>query len=128
MLELQSGPDGLRVEVRAQWVGPDLVVIIAGGTRAHVGAVAMAQPRPSLRGDGTISSTASVFTVLGHKEDVLARWAALLLAARLNATVVVTAGIHVDGATVDQIALLDKEATELIHSLADRIAKERSSE
>jgi hypothetical protein len=54
------------MDVQAQWVGADLVVTIGGGSRPHVGAVAVAQPRPSLKGDGTVSATASVIALLGH--------------------------------------------------------------
>lgn len=118
--KLSSGTEPLRVEVQAQFVGADLVVTIGGGTRAHVGAVAVAQPRPSLKGDGRVSATASVIALLGHKEDELARWAALHLAARLNRTVVVTAGVHVDDAALDQIVHLDKEVRRLVEALGDQ--------
>jgi len=113
-LRLASGEGASQVEVRAHWVGRDLVVTIGGGTHAHVGAVAVAQPRPSLKGDGSVSATASVIALLGHKEDELARWAALHLAAKLNRTVVVTAGLHVDNATMEQILYLDAEARRLV--------------
>jgi hypothetical protein len=100
---------------------------MGGGTHPHVGAVAVAQPRPSLRGDGSLSSTASVIALLGHKEDELARWAALMLASRLNSTVTVTAGLHVDGATPEQIAALNDQARHLVHTLADLAAEERAA-
>jgi predicted flavoprotein YhiN len=106
------------MDVQAQWVGADLVVTIGGGSRPHVGAVAVAQPRPSLKGDGTVSATASVIALLGHKEDELARWAALHLASRLNTTVVVTAGLHVDNATMEEIIALDAEARRLVEAIA----------
>lgn len=71
------------------------IVHLLGGTRPHVGAIALGLPRPSLKGTH-VSSTASVLTLLGHKDDELARPAALSLAAALNAPVVVVAGVHVD--------------------------------
>lgn len=127
MRRLTSGSGELVVEVRAQWMGPDLVVTIGGGTRFHVGAVAVAQPRPSLRDDGSISSTASVIALLGHKEDELARWAALMLASRLNATVTVTAGLHVDAATPDQVTTLNEETRRLVYALADLAAQAKTT-
>ncbi|MGE5674483.1 MAG: hypothetical protein ACM3XM_11480 [Mycobacterium leprae] len=108
------------ITVRAQRVGADLVVTIGGGTRAHVGAVAVAQPRPSLKGDGQVSASASVITLLGHKEDELARWAALYLAAQLNTTVVVTAGIHVDDATPADLGQIDAEVRRQVAAVAAR--------
>lgn len=122
MWELQAGQGPLAVVLRAQRLGDDWVVTLGGGTRHHVGAVAVAQPRPSLKGDGTVSATASVIALLGHKEDELARWAALHLAAQLNAVVVVTAGIHVDAATPEQIRQLDAAARGLVEELASRLA------
>lgn len=127
MRRLKSGTGSLAVDLAAHWVGPDLVVTIGGGTRPHVGAVAVAQPRPSLRGDGSLSATASVIALLGHKEDELARWAALALASRLNATVTVTAGLHVDAAAPEQIAALNEQARQLVHALADLAADEKSA-
>jgi len=124
MVRITSGMPPLSLEIQAQRVGSDLVVVLSGGTRPHVGATAVAQPRPSLRGDGSRSATASVITLLGHKEDELARWAALTLAARLGATVVVSAGIHVDDATPEQIRYLEAEARALVERLAHRLETE----
>ena len=68
-----SGPDH-NIRAEALWIGPDLLVYIWGGEAPHIGAVAMAQPRPSLADPAKTSSTASVFTYVGHKEDALAKW------------------------------------------------------
>jgi len=38
----------LVVEAKAVWIGKDLLIYIWGGDRPHIGAVAAAQPRPSL--------------------------------------------------------------------------------
>jgi len=118
----------MAVVLRAQRLGDDLVVTLGGGTRSHVGAAAVAQPRPSLKGDGTVSATASVIALLGHKEDELARWAALRLASQLNAVVVVTAGIHVDNATPDQIRQLDAAARGLVEELATELVRRLKGE
>lgn len=118
MKSLERGTGATQVSVQAAWIGPSLVVTIGGGTHPHVGAVAVAQPRPSLKGDGKVSATASVIALLGHKEDELARWAALHLASRLSTTVVVTAGLHIDNAQIEQVRHLEQEARALIESLA----------
>jgi hypothetical protein len=77
-------------------IGRDLLVAIWGGDKPHIGAVAMAQPRPSLKDPEVTSSTASVFAYVGHKEDELAKAAAEILSAALKTNVVVAAGIHWD--------------------------------
>ncbi|MBN2666725.1 MAG: hypothetical protein JXR67_09460, partial [Bacteroidales bacterium] len=54
-------------------IGKDLLVAIWGGEKPHIGAVSVAQPRPSLKDPKRVSSTASVICILGHKEDELAK-------------------------------------------------------
>jgi hypothetical protein len=75
-------------------MGEDLCLILSGGEREHIGAAAVAQPRPSLADPARTSATASVIAVLGHKEDVLARELALKVAGTLNVAACVVCGIH----------------------------------
>ncbi|MHB1005287.1 MAG: prenylated flavin chaperone LpdD [Chloroflexota bacterium] len=112
-----DGEGRLRVEATAVRVGDDLVVAIAGGTAPHLGAVALALPRPSLKDKTTTSATSSVLTLLGHKDDVVAREAAERLAAALGCPVVVTAGLHVDDATAEDLAALVNGARGCVEAL-----------
>ena len=84
------------VRAEASWMGDDLLIALWGGDRPHIGAVAAAQPRPSLADPAVRSATASVLVFPGHKEDVVAKAAAETLAAALDRTVVVAAGLHWD--------------------------------
>ena len=77
-------------------VGPDFVVVIWGGERPHVGAVALAQSRQSLKDNDKRSATASVLSILGHKEDTVVKSVSERLAAVADRPVVVTAGMHWD--------------------------------
>jgi hypothetical protein len=54
--------------------GDDVVVVLGGGERPHIGALAVAIPRPSLADPEQTSSTSSVITLLGHKDDELYRY------------------------------------------------------
>ena len=85
--------DGFEVSAQANVVGDDLAVIIWGGTKPHIGAVGIAEPRPSLKDPKIISATSSVFTFRGHKEDIVAKEMSEELARKLNRKVVVLAGI-----------------------------------
>jgi len=89
-------------------MGDDHCVIITGGDRPHVGAVALAQARPSLRDPSTVSATTSVLTLLGHKEDVVAHRVAQRLASALNRNVVVCCGIHVDAISPAELEFIDQ--------------------
>lgn len=82
------------LKARVMKLGEDYVVCIWGGDRPHVGAVGMALPRPSLKDPEVRSSTGSVFTYPGHKEDQLVKEAAERLASALGGNVVVCAGAH----------------------------------
>lgn len=101
-LTISEKKGGFEVFARAQFMGPDVLVILWGGA-AHIGALGMAAPRPSLRDPAAVSATSSVFTFPGHKEDVLAKSLSEALAAQLNRKVVVVAGIHWDNARPEEI-------------------------
>jgi len=84
------------IEAEALRIGDDYLVAIWGGEKPHIGAVAAAQPRPSLANPEANSATASVICFPAHKEFEIARVVSEELAATLGASVVVTAGIHWD--------------------------------
>jgi hypothetical protein len=120
-IQERCGTDRHRVNASALRCGNDLVVALQGGTRHHIGATAMAVPRPSLDDPSQISSSASVLCVVGHKEDELARRVALRLSAALACTVTVAAGLHVDNATGDDIGLLLDNCDLMIERLIERL-------
>jgi hypothetical protein len=115
-----SDEDRYSLRASARWIGGDLLVAIWGGERPHIGAVALAQPRPSLKDSGVMSATASVLCVVGHKEDDLVKEASELLAAALNTRVVVAAGIHWDHLDEGGIRAVKQNS----RALVDRIAEE----
>ena len=103
---VSAGEGAHRVEILCALLGPDVCLCIGGGQKPHIGAAALAVPRESLRCDGGSSASASVLCVTGHKEDELAREAALRFAARVGGRVLVSAGIHIDQAEERDILLL----------------------
>lgn len=103
----------------AQWTraGDDLLVLVTGGEAPHIGAVAMAAPRPSLADSRRTSATTSVFCFMGHKEDELARAMAQALASALGVRVVVAAGAHWEGLDPAGIKRVRANADKLLHLL-----------
>ncbi|MCK9363464.1 MAG: hypothetical protein M0P74_07690 [Syntrophales bacterium] len=95
----------LEVSARTMFVGADVLVVLTGG-RAHIGAVAIAQPRPGISDPNRIGSTSSVFTLVGHKEDVIAKSMSEELSRKLNRVVSVVAGIHWDSLTQADIVVV----------------------
>ena len=115
------------IEAHVRSIGEDLLVAIWGGERPHIGAVAVAQPRPSLKNPAVTSATASVFCYVGHKEDDLAKEAAERLAASFNARVVVTAGIHWDHLSEEDIGKVVRNSRNLLDLIIKRIETEPPS-
>ena len=91
------------IEAGVRRIGDDLLVAIWGGEKPHIGAVSVAQSRPSLKNPETKSATASVICFPAHKEDELAKAVSEVLSALLDTRVVVTAGIHWDNISKDGI-------------------------
>ncbi len=109
----QIEQDGFKVEAFCQKMGDDYLLSIWGG-EPHIGAVAMAQPRRSLKDPARRSATASVFCYVGHKEDQIVKEASERLASALDTKVVVAAGLHWDNLAVDGIAQVTRNINLLI--------------
>ncbi len=106
----------------AQWCGKDLNVSIFGGDTPHIGAVALAIA--NIEGyNRKYSPTINVLTVIDHKDDEIARFAAKDLAIYFNCQVVVTAGVHIDDATKDDLTKIMANITEILQSLKAKYPK-----
>lgn len=75
---------GREIRIRMTDTGNGLNVLIEGGDKSHIGAVAVAAPDFSLQ----------VITFPGHREDVVCRRWAEEIVKKYNGPVVVEAGIH----------------------------------
>ena len=95
-------------------IGDDIHITLQGGEKPHIGCVVLAVPRPSMEGNGTRSSTASVLNVTGHKDEILCRWLAEQMAARENAVTVCCGGFHMDHITKAQIREVKEAVEEII--------------
>lgn len=113
--------DFYNLEASVLRVGSDWLVSIWGGEKPHIGAVAMAQPRPSLKNKDVTSATASVFCFLGHKEDIIVKEASERLAASLSSNVVVTAGMHWDDIDDEGIQKVIENTRKLIGMIEEMI-------
>jgi len=120
-VEVSFGEGKFKVEGTAITTSNGVIVLILGGDEPHIGAVAVAVPRPSLRNQTKVSSTASVYTLIGHKDDEVAKPAAEHLARELEEVVVVIAGIHVKDATGEEIKILMNNSQKIIEKLLERI-------
>ncbi|NPV70810.1 MAG: UbiX family flavin prenyltransferase [Firmicutes bacterium] len=83
-----------------------IIAGLFGGDRPHVGSVVVSVPRPSITGSGETSCTSSVVNLLAHKEETVIRPLAEHIARVTGRPVVGVCGVHLDGATPQDIRLL----------------------
>lgn len=124
VISIKVGEGIYTVEAVAVKCGRDYNISIGGGDTYHIGAVALGIPRPSLADSERVSASASVLCVTAHKEDEAAREAALRLAALLNTRVVVTCGLHIDDANLEQITKLYENYLEILEQLEQKLVEQ----
>ena len=121
VFQIKTEEGSYDLEAAVRWIGEDLLVAVWGGEKPHIGAVSVAQSRPSLKDPEAVSASASVFCFLSHKEDDLAKAISEVLAAVLDTKVVVTAGIHWDNITPDGILQIMKNSKVLTELILEKI-------
>jgi hypothetical protein len=119
---IKTEEEAYRLEASVQEIGEDLLIAIWGGDKPHIGAVAVAQPRPSLKDSSVLSATASVFCYVGHKDDVIAKESAEKLSAALNRNVTVTVGIHWDDLQEVGIKTVVENSQQLVNTIIAEIS------
>jgi gallate decarboxylase subunit D len=97
-------------------MGDDLLILLYGGERSHIGSCILASPRPSLDNKEEISCTSSVINVLGHKDEEIGREVAETICINLVKKVVLVCGIHYARFENDDI----KKIKEICRSLVER--------
>lgn len=122
MLSLTQKFKTYNINCSAIKMGNDWNISIYGGDVPHIGAVALGIPRPSLEDKNRISSSVSILTITGHKEDVIVQKVAKALSSTLNSTVVVSCGIHINGITFDDIQNLNLAIDNLVDELISKIS------
>lgn len=122
MLTLTKKFKNHNINCSAIKMGKDWNISIYGGDLPHIGAIALGIPRPSLEDKNKISSSVSVLTITGHKEDVIVQNAAKILSRTLNSTVVVSCGIHIDDITFNDIKSLNLTINNLVDELISKIS------
>ena len=110
----------VHLQLEAQLLGNDLCVVLSGGDAPHIGAVTLSIPRQSTHSARTVANT-SVLSISGHMDDVLFRELGTGLAEKLNRTVVITGGIHVDDASPALVEAIVDAAREMTRELVSRV-------
>ncbi|MEG2291538.1 MAG: hypothetical protein RSC24_16315 [Clostridium sp.] len=123
MLKLRKKFKTYSINCSAIKMGTNWNISIYGGDIPHIGAVAIGIPRLSLEDKNKISSSVSLITVTGHKEDIIVQNAAKIISSKINNTVVVCCGIHIENITFEEIQDLNTVLDELIYELIYKITE-----
>ena len=124
MIELSE--DSLALRVRAEWIGPDVLVTLSGGDRPHIGAVAVGEYHPSLNGDGTPSASVSLYCGVGHRDGEPAMRLAKALSTCLQCRSTVVVGVHFDRFDVDRLSSFWAFLASLCDHLPDQLQNHRT--
>ncbi len=106
MIVLEQGTEKYKIKLEILTTnGRGINVFITGGDTPHVGAVALAVPSKNA---ATAQRTCdiNIITAYGHKDRFLAEKAADRICRTTGEIVSVTAGVHVDNATKEDLQIL----------------------
>jgi hypothetical protein len=110
-----------RIDMLAKKVGDDILVNIIGGTKPHIGAVALAQYHPSMRDVTASSASTSLMVIPPHKEGEVAMRVSDELARACKTNVITTVGVHIDDASTSEIEQLIDNMWEALCQLKSQL-------
>ncbi|MDR1138174.1 MAG: hypothetical protein LBK91_07605 [Synergistaceae bacterium] len=120
MIEIREGSGRHEVTCGCVLTENGLITHLLGGEKPHVGGVVLSSPRKSLTGRG-IGCDSWVTPLPGHKDTIVGQKFAETLCVSLNLPVSLTAGIHIENATGDDIAEISLNCERLARRLLDII-------
>ena len=106
--------------------GNGLCGFLTGGERAHVGGVSYANPREKTNGEG-ITADISMICGPGHKDVYVAQMAASQICIAINEPVSITAGIHIEHASQEELSKLQENCKKTIDAFINDYKRKRSN-
>ena len=116
-MKIETGEGKYKIFCEIKEIGKDIVLIIYGGKKPHIGSICISQPRKSLKEKNKISCTSSVFNFLGHKDEAIARMFAEKVCKKTKRNVIALAGIHIENASHEEINFILKNSKLLLEKL-----------
>ncbi|MFH1100751.1 MAG: hypothetical protein V1726_01780 [Methanobacteriota archaeon] len=101
---ITSGEGKYRVWLEREKIGDDLLFILGGGEKSHVGGLVICEPgKPS-----------QIIRLTDHYDDIVLQPIAEAACKKYRTKVVAVGGVHVDHATQKEIDLLVKNCNDLV--------------
>jgi len=104
---LTSGKGKCKVWLKQEKIGDNLLFVLGGGEKSHIGGVVVCEPGKKTR----------AVRLEGHFDDIVLKPIAETACKKYETTVVAVGGVHVDNATKKEIALLVKNCRAFIKKL-----------
>ena len=101
---ITSGEGKYKVFLEKKELNSDLIFILGGGERSHIGGVVVCEP----------GKKSQIIRLEGHYDDIVLTPIAEAACKKYNVKVVAVGGVHVDNATKQEIDLLVKNCKELV--------------
>ena len=101
---ITSGEGKYKVFLEEKKIDNDLIYILGGGERSHIGGVVICEP----------DKEPQFIRLEGHYDDIVLKPIAEAACKKYNKRVAAIGGVHVDNATEEEIDLLVKNCKELV--------------
>ena len=101
---ITSGEGKYRVFLEEKKIDNDLLYILGGGERSHIGGVVICEP----------NKEPQVIRLEGHYDDIVLKPIAEAACKKYNKKVAAIGGVHVDNASQKEIDVLVKNCKELV--------------
>jgi len=103
------------------WIGDDIILCVGGGDKPHIGAVSISLPYRKEGGRWAVST--STFTIPSHRDNVLTRLLAEKVSKKTGKRVVVVGGVHIDGASREDIEEVIRNTCKLAEGIAAELGR-----
>ena len=101
---ITAGEGKYKVWLKQEPLGGDLIFILGGGDRSHIGAIILKEP----------NKKSKVIKLEGHYDHIVLEPIAEAASRKYKKTVVVVGGVHIDDASHDEIELIVANCRELL--------------
>jgi hypothetical protein len=101
---ITSGEGKYKVDLERREIGDDLIYILSGGEKSHIGGIVVSQPTKETK----------VIRLKGHYDVIVLKPIAEAASGKFGRKVVALGGVHIDNASQKEINRLVKNCKELV--------------
>lgn len=112
MINLNRKIGRVNIDLKGTYVGEDLIIIISGGDRPHIGSI-------SYGGQGFENKEFKDNTIIykNHKEHIISQRFSQRIDEVFKGNYIISAGIHLDNITKEEIEIVQRMSEELLEEI-----------